>query len=366
MIESFRVKDVDSSRAWPDVGIVILNRNGWQDLIECLESLRQIDYPNYRLVVVDNGSTDDSVEQLHRWAQGQISVDGPRVRRTSAGSPTHLIEYERSEVQSGDRNDDKRLSPSTPSQVIVLIRAGSNLGVPAGLNLGIRWALSQQVQFVLTMDNDTVATPGFLKTLVRVFDQHPSVGVVGPRVLDYEDGSYWQWPTQSRPTFFHLLIRPYGRWRLLKGSALFDRLFYKGLSIAPVYCISGSCRLFSAGTLNLMNLLDEKAFLFWEESIIAERLMHIGLRCYVCPGSTIYHKGRMTSLLPGVRIFIEATRSEGYYCTAYLKFPPYQRRLLSWGRAIVYLTRCLRDPSYRDHLSEFLRAAERPRADDTA
>jgi GT2 family glycosyltransferase len=47
----------------PRVSIIILNWNGWRDTIECLESLYRIDYPNYDVIVVDNSSTDDSIEK---------------------------------------------------------------------------------------------------------------------------------------------------------------------------------------------------------------------------------------------------------------------------------------------------------------
>jgi hypothetical protein len=271
-----------------------------------------------------------------------------------------LIEYDRLQAETGGRADDERLPRSSPSQAVVLIRAGANLGVPGGRNLGIRYAMAQRAQFVVVLDNDTVVTPGFLKPSVRVFDEHPSVGVVGPRVLDYGDGSHWQWPLRSRPTFFHLLIRPYSRWRFLKGSALFRNVFYKDSATVPVYCIGGSCMLFSADALDRIELIDEGTFVFWEEATIAERLNRVGLQCYVCPESVIYHKGRMTTSLPGVRIFIEGTRSERYFSAEYLELPRYQRQVLCWGRAIVYLARCLRDPSYREHLSEFLREVERP------
>jgi len=45
----------------PKVTIIILNRNGWKDTIECLESVFRIDYTNHQVIVVDNGSTDDSI-----------------------------------------------------------------------------------------------------------------------------------------------------------------------------------------------------------------------------------------------------------------------------------------------------------------
>lgn len=59
----------------PRVSIIILNWNGWKDTIECLESLYRIDYPNYDVIVVDNGSQDDSIQKIKEYAKGKIKVN---------------------------------------------------------------------------------------------------------------------------------------------------------------------------------------------------------------------------------------------------------------------------------------------------
>lgn len=53
----------------PKIAIIILNWNGWKDTIECLESVFRNLYPNYQVVVIDNGSTDDSVEKIKACAK---------------------------------------------------------------------------------------------------------------------------------------------------------------------------------------------------------------------------------------------------------------------------------------------------------
>ncbi len=58
--------------AYPKVVIIILNWNGWIDTIECLESLYRITYPNYEIIVVDNGSENESVEKIKNYALGNI------------------------------------------------------------------------------------------------------------------------------------------------------------------------------------------------------------------------------------------------------------------------------------------------------
>lgn len=58
---------------WPKVSIIILNWNGWKDTIECLESVFRNTYSNYQVVVVDNGSTDGSMEKIAERMNGKIS-----------------------------------------------------------------------------------------------------------------------------------------------------------------------------------------------------------------------------------------------------------------------------------------------------
>jgi len=61
------INSINSTQAtFPKVAIIILNWNGWKDTIKCLESVFRIDYPNYQVIVVDNGSTDDSVEHIRK------------------------------------------------------------------------------------------------------------------------------------------------------------------------------------------------------------------------------------------------------------------------------------------------------------
>ena len=75
---------------YPKVSIIILNWNGWEDTTECLESLRKITYPNYEVIVVDNGSEGSDVEVL----------------REKFGDYIHIIENEKNYEKS-----NVRLSP---------------------------------------------------------------------------------------------------------------------------------------------------------------------------------------------------------------------------------------------------------------
>ena len=75
----------------PKVAIIILNWNGWKNTIECLESLYQIDYPTYEIILVDNGSKDDSVQKIGEYAKGEISVGSSFFSYDSTNKPLKLV-----------------------------------------------------------------------------------------------------------------------------------------------------------------------------------------------------------------------------------------------------------------------------------
>lgn len=114
------------------VDVVVLNWNGWQDTIACLASLQRQDYPHFNLLVVDNGSTDESVEQI------------------------------------------KQAMPT-----LELWQTGANLGFGGGCNAGIRLALSRGADYVWLINSDATVDPGALSALVRVAEQNPTLGAVG-------------------------------------------------------------------------------------------------------------------------------------------------------------------------------------------
>jgi GT2 family glycosyltransferase len=126
------VEGKDRSNADPGVCCVIVNWNGWEDTRDCLASLRDQEYDNLEIVVVDNGSTDDSVERIR-----------------SAFPEARLIETEK------------------------------NLGFPTGCNVGLRVALAGSAEFVWLLNNDTVCPPDTLRKLVRRAMTSPEAGLVG-------------------------------------------------------------------------------------------------------------------------------------------------------------------------------------------
>jgi len=209
------------------VAIIILNWLGWRDTIECLSSLKKLDYPNYRLVVVDNASSDDSVAQ----------------------------------IQSA--------YPDIP--IIVNKR---NLGFGSGCNVAIRQALQDGTDFVWLLNNDTIADPRALTALVEKAESDLGIGAIGS-VLYYMDepdrvqawgGGYVNyWRGESR---HHL------------APATEPQLHY----------LTAASLLLRREALKQVGLFDEKFFLYWEDVDLGCRLRNGGWKLAVAEGSRVWHK----------------------------------------------------------------------------
>ncbi|MEI7643897.1 MAG: glycosyltransferase family 2 protein [Chloroflexales bacterium] len=137
----------------PLVYLVVLNWNGYADTHECLESLRGLAYPNCRVLVVDNASSDDS--------PARIAADHPEAE---------------------------------------LHRCAKNLGIAAGYNAGIQVALQRGADYVVPMNNDLECDPLFVAQMIATQRANPGCGIVMPKIFYYEErdriwstGAYARW-----------------------------------------------------------------------------------------------------------------------------------------------------------------------------
>ncbi|RME45924.1 MAG: glycosyltransferase family 2 protein, partial [Chloroflexi bacterium] len=134
----------------PSVYFIVLNWNQPKMTAECLDSLARQDYPNYRVVVVDNGSTDGSAAILRRrypWAE--------------------------------------------------IVEISQNIGYSEGNNVGIEYALEQGADYLFLLNNDTEVDPHMLGRLVEVAEAQTEAGMVGPTMY-YVDPPDMIWGGDNR------------------------------------------------------------------------------------------------------------------------------------------------------------------------
>ncbi|MDD5593823.1 MAG: glycosyltransferase family 2 protein [Candidatus Margulisbacteria bacterium] len=281
-----------------NVAIIILNYNGYQDTIECLESLGRISYQDFQVVLVDNASTDDSVARLRQWLS----------ENKNAAAKVHLVENEK------------------------------NYGYARGNNVGIKYALANfGSEYTLILNNDTSVEPDFLQPLIEGLRER-AVALAGPRIIESGVKYHWQGYLPSRINFLNYLafLTPL-RQVFIKTPLSIEFNLERSESPRPAYSIPGCCMLFRSGALESVGLFDEKTFLGWEECIIAEKLFQAGYRTVVVPKSRIFHKVSRgfakISLLTRKDSYQE---SERYFQLNYLKMPSYQRRLIGLIRSLSH------------------------------
>ncbi len=211
----------------PLVGCILLNWNGWQDTIACLDALKHCTYRHMIIIVVDNGSSDDSVARIR------------------AAYPD-----------------------------IVLLESGANLGFAGGNNVGIRYAIAQGADYLWLLNNDTEPAPDALTALVAKASTNRRIGAVAS-ICYYAD----------RPDTVQIWAG--GRVNLWIG--------YSPYTTEPhdddwFHWLNGTSLLLTSRALQAVGLLDERFFLYWEDTEIGLRLRRNGWQLAAAPNSRVLHK----------------------------------------------------------------------------
>lgn len=213
-----------------EIWVVTVNWNKPEDTCECLESLAAQVGVAIQILVVDNGSTDRSIDII----QGRF----PAVR---------------------------------------IARSEKNLGFAGGFNLGIRLALEQDARQILIINNDTIADPWMCRHLMDRMNES-RVGITAP-VIYYASQPEEIW--SSGGMFNNFLLEPkdaHGRRENL-GSKPITRTF-----------LSGCCMLINRSLLEAVGLFDERFFLYYEDMDFCYRIYKSGWTMEVVPAAKLWHK----------------------------------------------------------------------------
>jgi GT2 family glycosyltransferase len=268
---------------YPRVAIIILNWNGWLDTIECLESVYQMTYPFYDVIVVDNGSENSSIDKIKEYADGKIHVESPFFTYRVENKPIAYIEYTRQEAED-DGIFGKSLSNVLPPKRLILIKNEKNYGFAEGNNIAIRYVLNSHIQkYILILNNDTVVDKSLLDKLVVQAESDKMIGFVGPKtyyynyhgrtdVINFSGGRLDIWRGNSYPI----------------GYQEVDQGQYD--TITTVDYVEGSCFLAKKEVFEKIGYFDKNFFTYWEETDLCMRAIKAGYLLVYMPDAKIWHK----------------------------------------------------------------------------
>lgn len=222
----------------PKVAIVILNWNNGAVTVECLRSLEQVSYGNFFTIVLDNGSTDDSVEVIQRAYPG-----------------------------------------------LSIIRNGKNMGFAGGNNPGICQALEQGADYVLLLNNDTEVAPDFLDQLVSTVNANPKTGIASAKIYYFSEPDRL-WFAGGKVDYWTGSTLHMGD--LEKDEGQYDQ-------VADTDFVSGCAMLIKRDVIEKIGLLYEPFFLYYEDSDFCSRAKRASYRIILAPKAKVWHKVSSTT-----------------------------------------------------------------------
>lgn len=255
----------------PKVYIILLNWKNYQETAECLKSLKSLEYDNYKVIVVENGSGDNSgtlLQENYPWAR--------------------------------------------------IIESAENLGYTGGNNLGIGLALEDGAEYLWLLNNDTIVTPQVLLQLVGLGEAEPSTGLLSPVVAFHANTSKIQF-CASRFDIPQMTVQ--------NSTAIAEARQWQQETPQDV-CLYGTALLIKRQVVETIGLLDDRFFAYWEDFDYCLRAIEAGFVCRVALNSRILHKTEMAGddeRINKPHYYYFMARNELLFWTKHLK--PLQRLL---------------------------------------
>lgn len=268
--------------------VLLLNWNGWEHTLECIESVLRLTCTNAQVIVCDNDSSDGSVERIVGWAAGTVTAPQSTMPGAEAlppiPKPVLCVVHDRAAAEAGGAAGDKHAR-------VVVLRTGSNGGFAFGNNVGLRYVLARgDAEYVWLLNNDTVVDPGSLSALVDAAEADPGLGMVGAKLLFYDEPDCMQ--AAGGGTLAHWN----GSTRLVgEGARDTDRC---DGSVEPEY-VHGASLLVRTSLLREVGLMDETYFMYSEEVDWCLRARRAGWKLGYAPAARVWHKdGRASAASP--------------------------------------------------------------------
>ena len=239
----------------PEVYIIILNYKNWQDTRECLESLTRLRHRQFKTIVVDNNSGNQSLQHLMEWADAQPETPG---------GPRYSY-YEGNRLPAG-------LGPFNSLPPIIFIQNPENNGFAEGNNLALRLLLEKNA-YIWLLNPDMTAQDDALTALLQFAESHPPKTITGTTVKNYL-------PPHE--------VLQYGA-KINFNSATVDNVT-DAARIPEIDYVCGGSLFAHTRHFNDIGLLPTDYFLYWEETDWCYQGRQKGYDITVCTEAVCFDK----------------------------------------------------------------------------
>ena len=261
----------------PLVISVILNTNRCADTLECLESLQANDYTNHYAIVLDNASSDGSVEFIR-----------------------------------------------SRFPIVQIIELKANLGYAGNNNVGIQAAVDQGADWIFVLNEDTILSPDCISSLIEVAENSPRIGVVGPMVYHHDEPNVIQSAGGS--------IGPSWESAHLAENESDIGQFQQA---RKVDWISGCGIMVRRTLIEEVGMIDARYFYYWEETEWCLRAARAGWSIMHVPAARLWHKGVTRNYRPKPLVTYYSTRNR------LLTLAKHKAPVVTWIRAWTQILRTL-------------------------
>ncbi|MBU1662958.1 MAG: glycosyltransferase family 2 protein [Chloroflexi bacterium] len=264
---------------YPGIAIIILNWNSWRDTLECLETVLKSDYPNFRVILIDNASADNSYVHIYRWCTGQpdepINSQFPDLIYPLVNKPLDIC-------IGKILNRKYSLNSDIGNSRILLMENDENSGFAVANNIGIRVACEQfNPDFYVLLNNDTVIRPNTISELVRHAIDNPDFAALQSAIYKYDQ------PGQIANAGGTIL--PWGQTK-----------YYKSIqsgTLHPITFINGCALCLPRKSIEKFGQLTEQFFFGEEDFEFSMRMKRAGQKMGCVADSKVFHKIGISSHL---------------------------------------------------------------------
>ena len=260
------------------VFIVLLNYNGHQHSIECLESIYKLRYPNFQILLIDNSLTELSVNAIINWTKGELILEDTLF-------PEFLKPFILKPVPYVYVNEDNLDSTLNCAEKLIIIKANKNEGFATGNNIALRAINNTKDDcFIWLLNNDTIVKADTLSQLVDYYyNSSIKPGIISSKLLYY-----------YHKNNLNGIGGVYNRWLGISnhvGESEIDAGQYDNIDYnKKVQYVIGASMFISKAFLTDVGLLNEDYFLFFEEIDWVQRSKVNNWKLGFAPKSVLYHK----------------------------------------------------------------------------